>query len=309
MRTLAPGGPSIGPVPLVLAVLVVLSTGLSLALTATPATGKGGDCHNFCTGTDGDDTATVTDWLDGDGQNGDTQPVGDSGSGEAYDGPFYQYKYVINCGYNSPENPVDVMCMGATAGCADGELRYRVYRREVDRAGQVVGNGAWQIQGSLCRGPDDPDGVVQPEVTTDMVVEEARRTAPRPVAHVEPATKSFVNVPNNFYADAESVDHTVHLFGNAITISFRVAEVSWDFGDGTSATGNGVENASVGQAGAVEHEYTRQGSYDVTVSTSLTVVFTLPNGRSVTLDDAITQTSPPVTLQVGEIQTTVNDVG
>ena len=177
----------------------------------------------------------------------------------------------------------------------------------MDRRGEP--QGGWENVDTECRGGDEPTGVVEPEVTTPMVMQYAHRLAPTPEAHVEPDGDTYVNVPNNFFADAEDVDHTVTLFGQPITISFQVSDVTWQFGDGSTARGRGVENADVGQPGAVEHAYTRQGGYDVTATTSITVVFTLPGGQTVTRANAITTSSHPVTVPVGEIQTTVNDVG
>jgi hypothetical protein len=45
----------------------------------------------------------------------------------------------------------------------------------------------------------------------------AHRLAPKPQAHVEPDGTTYVNVPNNFYADAHDVDHTVTLLGQEVT--------------------------------------------------------------------------------------------
>ncbi len=39
-------------------------------------------------------------------------------------------------------------------------------------------------------------------VTAEMVVDEAYAAAPRPDAAVQPGTRSFVHIPNNYYADA-----------------------------------------------------------------------------------------------------------
>lgn len=243
--------------------------------------------------------------------SGDTDPGTTGGTGPVYTGPFKQYRYVVSCPYNSLDNAGDVLCMGAVESCPDeGDLRYRVYYRLVDRSGNLVDGPDWVSAGSECRGLDDPTtGVVQPEVTREMVIEEAYRLAPKPTVHVEPATKSYVNVPNNFYADAQDASHTVNLLGESITIAFQVEEVSWTFGDGEGASGAGVQNAAVGAPGAVEHQYAGGGSYDITATTSITVQFTLPSGQQVTVPDAIDQTSSPVPLDVGEIQTTVNDVG
>ncbi|MGH8964589.1 MAG: hypothetical protein ACRDXB_04555 [Actinomycetes bacterium] len=280
-------------------------------LVPLPTASAGDDGCAYCEVDQTGDNAGATNQVPENGSDGgDPGTDGVDYSGPVYNGPFKEYRYVVNCMYNGPNNPGDALCMAAVSSCpAEDEIRYRVYYRLVDRQGRLVDGSGWNYEGSECRGPDDPTGVVQPQVTEEMVVAEAERTAPEPTVHVEPATKSYVNVPNNFYADAEDATHTVNLLGASITIAFLVEDVRWEFGDGAGATGAGVRNASVGAPGTVEHQYARGGGYDITATTSLTVQFTLPGGQQITLPNAISQTSAPVTLQVGEIQTTVNNVG
>ena len=82
---------------------------------------------------------------------------------------------------------------------------------------------------------------------------------------------------------------------------------TWSFGDGASATGNGVKGADVGAPDALEHSYTRQGSYDISTTTSYDLTFVLPGGGAQTVQ-LVSPPSPPVTLPVSEIQTRVSYV-
>jgi len=61
-------------------------------------------------------------------------------------------------------------------------------------------------------------------------------------------------------------------------------------------------------AGAVEHAYTRSGSYAIHVSRTYTVQFTIPGGP-VTVENAFTIPGPDTVLPVGEIQTRVDSTG
>ena len=66
---------------------------------------------------------------------------------------------------------------------------------------------------------------------------------------------------------------------------------TWDFGDGGSATGDGVKGADVGAAGAIEHSYARQGSYDITTTTTYDLTFVLPGQGAQTI--SLTATAEP----------------
>lgn len=220
-----------------------------------------------------------------------------------------EYRYVPTCSANGPENGADALCNAAVSVCRVqghpvGTLRFWVYQRTVYADGRKPTN--WKQVGTVCKEPDE-ELVTTPVVTTEMVVEVARAMTPVVEAHVEPAARSYVNVPNNYYADAPSTTRTVHLFGHAIVITFTAGDPQWDFGDGSSGAGSGIQGASVGQEGAVEHAYSAQGSYAVTVSAGYQVSFTLPNGQDVT-QQLTGRAGPAAQLDVGEVQTQVTGV-
>jgi hypothetical protein len=198
----------------------------------------------------------------------------------------------------------DVMCMGAASICdARGQkdaIFMRHYRRLVGSPGAT-----WELVGTECRGPNEPTQQ-QPQVTQEMVLDQAYAAAPHPTASVQPGTRSYVNLPNNYYAEAPDDTVTVNVLGHPIALTFTVSDITWDFGDGTSGSGEGVKDADVGAPGAVEHAYAAQGSYDITATSTVGVRFTLPNGQAVNLPGAFEFTSDTVTLPVGEIQTRVD---
>jgi hypothetical protein len=145
----------------------------------------------------------------------------------------------------------------------------------------------------------------RPQVTTEMVTEAARVTAPTSPPHVEPGTVSYVNIPNNYWTESPTVRDSVTVVGQTIPLVWTPTSTTWDFGDGGSATGDGVEGADVGAPGAVEHSYARQGSYDISTTTTYNLTFVLPGQGTQTIT-LTAPPSPPVTLPVREIQTLVD---
>ena len=103
----------------------------------------------------------------------------------------------------------------------------------------------------------------------------------------------------------DQVNDAVTVLGQVIPLVWTPTGTTWDFGDGTSATGDGVEGADVGAPGAIEHSYARQGDYEITTATTYNLSFVLPGQGAQT----ISLTSPPsapVTLPVREVQTLVD---
>ena len=96
-----------------------------------------------------------------------------------------------------------------------------------------------------------------------MVTDAAQVVAPTSTPHVEPGTRSYVNIPNNYWTEAPTVRTSVTVLGQAIPLTWTPTGTTWDFGDGAGATGNGIAGAAPGAAGAVEHAYLRQGSYAI----------------------------------------------
>ena len=277
--------------------VVVAVLGLVL-VGPTAMAGDDGDYDGHNT-----DNGTILDGvIHGDDETPDNTHPGNIHHGPV--GPVYEDYWTPSCSANGPPNQgADAMCMGATAICQtrglEGEIFMRHYRR-------IAGSDdPWEFVGNECRGADDPVQQ-QPQVTAEMVLDQAYAAAPHPTAVVQPGTRSFVNVPNNYYADAPGETVNVEVLGQPIAVTFTVGEITWDFGDGSSGVGEGVEDADLGAPGAVEHAYSRQGSYAITATSSVGVQFTLPNGENVNDPGAFSFTSEPVTLPVGEVQTRVD---
>jgi hypothetical protein len=209
------------------------------------------------------------------------------------------------CSANGPPpNGADALCMGAiriceTQGKPAGTLFMQHWRKE------VAPGASWEFVGNECRGADAPTEQ-EPEVTSEMVIDSAYAAAPRPTVGVQPGTRSYVNIPNNYWADAPDRTVTVNVLGNPIAVQFTVDQITWTFGDGGTATGEGVKDADIGAPGAVEHAYTKQGSYTITANSRVGVRFTLPDGQTVNTPGAFSFNSAPVVLPIGEIQTRVD---
>ena len=138
--------------------------------------------------------------------------------------PVYEDYWTPACSVNGPPGVGDdAMCMGATTICnTRDDDPSAIYMQHWRR--QVPG-GSWEFVGNACRGADDPTEE-EPEVTQEMVLDEAYAAAPRPTALVQPGTRSYVNVPNNYYADAADETVTVNVLGNPIPVQFTVTKVS-----------------------------------------------------------------------------------
>ena len=180
----------------------------------------------------------------------------------------------------------------------------------VDSCGSNWGGDGWNAQYAQptpCAPTEEEPGdpPARPRVTTEMVVEAARVTAPTNPPHVEPGTVSYVNIPNNYWTESPTVRDSVTVVGQTIPLIWTPTGTTWDFGDGASATGDGIEGADVGAPGAIEHSYARQGSYDISTTTTYNLSFVLPGQGAQTI--ALTSPpSAPVTLPVREIQTVVD---
>lgn len=252
----------------------------------------------------------VTDPGGSTGTDGGNQPV------YTVPGPYWKYHYTPACSVNGPPpNSADALCLGATSTCTQEQegpatvLRFFVYRMRMNADGTPAGggDGTWESMGTQCRGPNDPpEG--GPEVITVADIRAAvEGVVPVPSVAVEPAGGTYVNVPTNFVSEGSDQTTTVQVLGVAVQVQFTATDTRWSFGDGSSGTGNGIRNAAVGQAGAVEHDYRRAGTYTVTVTRTYSVTFSLPDGQSSSME-GFTRTSPGLALPVGEVQSLVTEV-
>ncbi len=182
----------------------------------------------------------------------------------------------------------------------------------VDACGSTWGGDGWNAQYAVATpcapgtpAAEQPPG--PPQITTAMVVAAASAVAPTNPPHVQPGQISYVHVPNNYWAEAPTVNASLTLLGVVVPLRWTPISTTWSFGDGSSATGNGIAGADAGVAGTVEHAYDRQGSYAVTTATAYDLTFTIP-GQGAQTVQLSSPPSPAVTLPIREIQTRVDYV-
>lgn len=252
------------------------------------------------------------EWEDG-GNTGDDDT--DNPQFPVETGPVKQYYRTPACSANGPPpGDPNALCRAAVNSpmCADDEIRMRVFSRSVNRqTGEPVAGAAgnWHSEGTECSGPDDPPGGVEPpRITVEMVMGFAATHAPTAEVHMEPNGESWVNITNNFYIATDPISDTLTVLGIAIPVTYTPVSHTWNFGDEATASGAGIDNASVGQPGSVEHAYDREGDYNVTVTTDWSVTFTLPGQGQVTPPGTISSTSAAYPVTIGEIQSVVTKV-
>ncbi len=231
--------------------------------------------------------------------------------------PYTIYRYTPACSANDtpqgddPKAAVtgaDALCGQAVYTCPqDDAIRYRVSTMKMTADGKS--DGEWEDRtNTVCRGADEPAEGGPVQITEKMIHDEAVKKAPTSVVHVEPETKSYVNVPTNFYAETKTETATLSIFDQPIEIRFAPSSYRWKFGDGGNNEGAGIEAAKVGQNGAIENVYQRIGDYSVNLTRSFAVTYTLPNGTSGALASPLSNTSAPYRLGIGEVQSVVTDV-
>ena len=110
-----------------------------------------------------------------------------------------------------------------------------------------------------------------------------------------------MNIPNNSGLTPPAVDNSISLLGVTIPLQWRPTSTTWSFGDGSTATGNGVRGPTSLLRGR-SSRLPPSGSYDISTTTNYNLTFVLPGGGAQTI--AVTSPpSAPVTLPIREIQT------
>ncbi|MBM9462883.1 hypothetical protein JL108_05430 [Aeromicrobium sp. YIM 150415] len=207
------------------------------------------------------------------------------------------------------DNLCPEMYQYAETHCADGENGYWDFGRLVNPDGTFPNGPEFERLGPICRGANDPPPQEGPrQITIDDIIDSARAVAPGVEITTEPGARSYVNFPTNMYVDDADQQVNVDVLGFDIPLTFSPEDVTWNFGDGASATGAGIADAEVGQEGAVEHAYRRSGSYAIGVTVDYTVEATLPNGQTLQMPGTISGSGGPYDLGVGELQSIVKKV-
>lgn len=243
-----------------------------------------------------------------DGEEGSGSGSGD-GSAVVAEPPVShpRYKYAINCPNSTAQEPGDDMCEGATAGCERGEQSWKIFRQIVEPPAYAIDDEAWEHIATRCLSSDELDPGERPQITEQMLYDEALAVAPGTNFSIEPEATSYVNVPNNFAVSRGNETGNAEIFGIPVQFVYTPQSYGWNFGDGATANGPGVSGARVGQSGAVEHEYRRVGTFNVTVTRSFEVVASVA-GQTITLSQPVSSTSDAQPLEIDEIQSVVTRV-
>lgn len=180
--------------------------------------------------------------------------------------PPYEEVWVIACSVNTPDNPGDVMCMGAVNCPEDDEIRYRIYRRYLESVGPPPEYGSWEFQVSDCFNREEEENP-PPQVTPGMILEEIRGgLVPAREVQSQPVDgRTAVNFDTIFYTEPATFADTIPFFGGQIVVEVRGEPVgyTWVYGDGE--TDDTTDPGAPYPDQTVVHQYLRKGAFDARV--------------------------------------------
>ena len=201
-----------------------------------------------------------------------------------------EWSVVPACSVNGPTE-AGVLCMGAVATCTDpAQIRYRVYMRQ--------GGGPWEVQGTVCLGPND-----RPPTVADVGQEIRTRVVnylPDAEPSFQPAQGGIVNLPTVFAAgEPESIrTEPFDVLGFTVVVTAK-ARWEWAFDDGVIE-----EFAKPGGAYpdmSVAYTYADPGAREVSVTTFWRAEFTVDGEGPFQVPGAeLSKTAGPLPVPVRE---------
>jgi hypothetical protein len=101
-------------------------------------------------------------------------------------------------------------------------------------------DGTWSLTGSECNAAAGP-----PQVTPQMVWEQASRMIPPAAIGLAPHENTLVNIQTIMWVDTAAARNlpTVAILGQQVSIDIKIDHVDWNFGDEKSDTSNGPGKA------------------------------------------------------------------
>ena len=137
-------------------------------------------------------------------------------------------------------------------------------------------------------------------VTPGRVEEAVRRIGlPALVTHVQPTTRTLVNVDTIVYATPAAFDDTVTLLGETVRIHAVPTTYTWHFGDGTTTTT--TDPGAPWPHNTVTHRYQRvDDAVPVSVTVSYSVTYSTNAAPWVPLDSPIDSPGPSTIITVTE---------
>jgi hypothetical protein len=198
------------------------------------------------------------------------------------------------CALNSPDNPGNVLCTGATASCPPGQIRFAVMF-------MAAGATSWTGQPSICSDPTAAPPPIAAAAPIDIAgaVRDYLRTMPLPVPQpsFQPASGTLVNLPTIF--DAGTVPTApagFDLAGRHITVTASPQRWSWTFEPGATQTvtkpGGRYPNTDV------TYTYASTGTRSVMVTAAWGATYRVDGGAAQVVDATVSRTSAPLSVPV-----------
>lgn len=227
------------------------------------------------------------------------------------EGHEYVYAAASFCSSGGPgSDGADNLCTAAWLQCAGNPPAagqgpaVKIYRREVDAAGEPVPPGAWEYRGTTCF----PDLVSAPPMPTmDQIISAFHETdLALPAVDVQPAGNvTLVNLPTYFAlvwpaagTEPDEISATT-IIGYHVEIRPKFVSAEYFFGDGRSI-GPTESLGGPYPSGDIVARYDSAGSPEVRVDVTYGADFRISGGEWVEIPDTLTITGTPEVLQVRE---------
>ncbi|WP_375491274.1 hypothetical protein [uncultured Jatrophihabitans sp.] len=156
-------------------------------------------------------------------------------------------------------------------------------------------DGRWTYNGQQCVAPLAP---ARPVVTAAAVRAQAVRLIPAAAIGLAPRTATLVNIQTVMWVDAPGARTLpgVRILGQQVTITLRLAQVVWSFGDqhgaSTSSPGKAYDQTNAPCRtrlcpGYFGHVYATTGDMHLTATAQWTAAFTVNGGAAQQIPGAV----------------------
>ncbi|AYY14937.1 hypothetical protein EF847_21850 [Actinobacteria bacterium YIM 96077] len=202
----------------------------------------------------------------------------DGGGSEHHDGVVWSVRYVVLCGFNNPERPVDEVCVDATCE-SDGFFGFyaQVFRRQ-SAADEWE---PWPGRERVCWAYDGGEPIPLEDVEAEIisVLEEHYEAISRPEIDLAPPANAVVNLP--VLAATEDAGSVQFAIENPLPGTVEASpEYDWNWSDGTSGTGpgrgyDGTDPISHPDHYPVRAVYSRSGEAHVDLTATWSITLTV----------------------------------
>ena len=208
-------------------------------------------------------------------------------------------RVVPACDGNQPTltNPLDALCPQAAAMCAatpePTDMMFWFFTGPPGTPAPTTTQ--WTRTGQACLRTDQLPGTT----ATPTVTAQDFRRLPLPPGHlhIQPSTgRTLINIPTNLYVEATTTILPTTVLGTPVRVRATPTSYDWTFRDGHTlhTTDPGAPYPDL----RTPHTYTTTGTMTLTLATTYTGEYALPNGPWIPIPGTATVTSPTQPLTV-----------